>query len=85
MESIYEQLFTNSLTLSINLGDILKIPLVVILLANIFYSFMLLLKVKVLIDTIETESGRKIKRIVYLNLGLSIVVGMLGTFIILLG
>ena len=85
MESIYEQLFTNSLTLSINLGDILKVPLVVILLANIFYSFMLVLKVKVLIDTIGTQSSSKIKRLVYLNLGLSIVIGMLGTFIILLG
>ena len=85
MESIYEQLFTNSLTLSINLGDILKVPLVVILLANIFYSFMLVLKIKVLIDTIGTQSSSKIKRIVYLNLGLSIVIGMLGTFIILLG
>lgn len=85
MESIYEQLFTNSLTLSLNLGDILKIPLVVILLANIFYSFMLLLKVKVLIDTIGTRSSGKIKKIGYLNLGISIVIGILATFIILLG
>ena len=85
MESIYEQLFTNSLTLSLNLGDILKIPLVVILLGNIFYSFMLVLKVKILIDTIGTQSNSKIKKMVYLNLILSIVIGMLGTFIILLG
>ncbi len=85
MEGIYEQLFTNSLTLSLNLGDILKIPLIVILLANIFYSFMLVLKIKVLIDTIGTRSSGKIKKIVYLNLGISIVIGILGTFIILLG
>ncbi|MFA5622677.1 MAG: DUF5657 family protein [Candidatus Dojkabacteria bacterium] len=85
MESIYEQLFTNSLTLSLNLGDILKIPLVVILLANIFYSFMLVLKIKVLIDTIGTRSSGKIKKIGYLNLGISIVIGILATFIILLG
>jgi len=46
---------------------------------------MLVLKIKILADTIESEANKKIKSIVYINLLVSIVIGILGTFIIILG
>jgi len=85
MEGIYEKLFTDTMRLTINFGDVLKLPLIVILIGNIFYSFMLVLKVKILIDTVDSENNRKIKALVYINLFVSLVVALLATFIILLG
>jgi len=85
MEGIYEKLFTDTMRLTINLGDILKLPLIVILIGNIFYSLMLVLKIKILIDTVESENNGKIKALVYINLLVSLVVALLATFIILLG
>ncbi len=85
MDSIYDQFFTNTYRLSINLGGVLKLPMIVLLIGNIFYSLMLVLKIKILADTIESEANKKIKSIVYINLLVSIVIGILGTFIIILG
>ena len=85
MDGIYEKLFEDTMRFNINLGDVLKLPLIVILIGNIFYSLMLVLKVKILVDTVESENAGKIKALVYINLLVSLVVALLATFIILLG
>lgn len=84
MENLTERIFEESFKLSINVGDILKIPLIVILIGNIFYAFMLVLKVKILVDTVEAEGNSKIKKLVYLNLLISILIGIVGTIITIL-
>ena len=64
---------------------LLKIPLIIILAVCIFYSFMLILKIRILHDTIDLEGSDKAKVLVYANLAISLVVGILGIIIIVLG
>ncbi|HOK59623.1 MAG TPA: hypothetical protein PK432_01460 [Candidatus Dojkabacteria bacterium] len=64
---------------------LLKIPLIIILAVSIFYSFMLILKIRILHDTIDLEGSDKAKVLVYANLVVSLVVGILGIIIIMLG
>ena len=64
---------------------LLKIPLIIILAVCIFYAFMLILKIRILHDTIDLEGSDKAKVLVYVNLVVSLVVGILGEIIIVLG
>ncbi len=64
---------------------LLKIPLIIILAVSIFYSFMLILKIRILHDTIDLEESDKAKVLVYANLVVSLVIGVLGIIIIVLG
>ena len=64
---------------------LLKIPLIIILAVCIFYSFMLILKIRILHDTIDLEESDKAKVLVYANLVVSLVIGVLGIIIIVLG
>ena len=64
---------------------LLKIPLIIILAVCMFYSFMLTLKIRILHDTIDLEGSDKAKVIVYANLVVYLVVGILGIIIIVLG
>ena len=64
---------------------LLKIPLIIILAVCMFYSFMLILKIRILHDTIDLEGSDKAKVLVYVNLVVSLVVGILGIIIIMLG
>ena len=64
---------------------LLKIPLIIILAVCMFYSFMLILKIRILHDTIDLEGSDKAKVLVYANLVVSLVVGILGIIIIVLG
>lgn len=82
MESIYDQIFTDTWQPVINLGDILKIPLIIVLVGVLLYSFMLLLKVRILVDTIDTEGNFKMKTLVSINLFFTIFATVLGTIII---
>ena len=83
--NFYNTLFENTVQPRLNLGDILKVPLVLLVLGNIFYSLMLLLKFKILADTIDSEGTKKLKTLVYINIVVATIVGILGTFIIILG
>ncbi len=69
----------------LKLGDILKIPLILVLLGCLFYAFMLFLKVRILMDTVESENSSKVKALVYINLFISLLVSIIGTIIIVLG
>lgn len=86
MESnIFENIISKDWNPVLDLGDILKIPLVLVLLGCLFYAFMLFLKVKILMDTVESENSSKMKALVYANLLISILVSIIGTIIIVLG
>jgi len=85
MGNIYDEIFANTWEPVLNLGDILKIPLVIILVGVLLYSFMLLLKVRILVDTINSEGNFKMKALVSFNLFITIFATILGTMIILLG
>ncbi|HBB64698.1 hypothetical protein A3K02_00715 [candidate division WS6 bacterium RIFOXYD1_FULL_33_8] len=85
MDNIYTDLFLNTWQPVINIGDIFKIPLILILVAVLFYAFMLTLKVRILSDTIDSEGNSKMKTLVYINLLTCIIASILGTIIILLG
>lgn len=65
--------------------DIIKVPIVLVLIICVFYSFMLLLKTKILVDTVESDGNSKMKVLALLNLLVSIFLGILGTIIIVLG
>ena len=60
---------------------LLKIPLIIILAVCMFYSFMLILKIRILHDTIDLEESDKAKVLVYANLVVSLVIGVLGIII----
>jgi len=64
---------------------LLKIPLIIILAVCMFYSFMLILKIRILHDTIDLEESDKAKVHVYANHVVSLVIGVLGIIIIVLG
>jgi len=59
--------------------------LIIILAVCMFYSFMLILKIRILHDTIDLEESDKAKVLVYANLVVSLVIGVLGIIIIVLG
>ena len=82
---IYTNLFTTLPSFSLNLGDILKIPFVIFLIANVFYSFMLVLKLKILTDTVDSENNGKVRGVVYINLAISLITMIIATILILLG
>ena len=82
---IYTNLFTTLPSFTLNLGDILKIPFVIFLIANVFYSFMLVLKVKILTDTVDSENNGKVRGVVYINLAISLITMIIATILILLG
>lgn len=85
MDDMYNSLFDRQYGISINFKDILKLPLVVFTIGNIFYSFMLTLKIKVLSDTVDSPNNGKIKALVYFNLLISIITAILASILILLG
>ena len=64
---------------------LLKIPFIIIIAVCIFYSFMLILKIRILRDTMDLEESNKVKAVVYINLLISLIAGILGIIIVILG
>ena len=73
--------FLNSLggssnILSFNMLSILKLPIVVILIGNILFSFLLFIRVSILADTFKTPQNKIVKTLVLLYM-LVVLVGTL--------
>lgn len=86
MDDFYNQLFSNTNNFPmITLGSLFKIPLVILLLGNLFYAFMLVLKIRILIDTFDSPSNTRIRTLAYANLAVSVIGAVLGIVLILLG
>jgi hypothetical protein len=83
--NILDNVFKVSLPGLEGLLVLLKIPFIILLAVCIFYSFMLILKIRILRDTIDLEGSNKVKAFVYINLLISLIAGILGIIIVVLG
>ncbi len=83
--NMFDNIFSLNWEPSLSLVGIFKIPLILALLACIFYAFMLFLRTKILVDTVESEGNSNIKILVLANLFVSLIIGIIGTIIIVLG
>lgn len=84
-EDVFKQIININWEPTVSFVDIMKVPLVIVLIVCLFYSFMLFLRTKILIDTVESEENSKMKTLVFINLLISLVISILGTIIIIVG
>lgn len=82
---MFDNIVNTDLNFSLNLGGILKLPLILVLLGCLFYAFMLFLKLRILKDTIDLEGSTKMRVLVFLNLLISLIICLVGVIIIVLG
>jgi len=83
--NILDNVFKVSLPGLEGLLVLFKVPLIILFAVCIFYSFMLILKIRILRDTIDLEESNKVKAVVYINLLISLIAGILGIIIVVLG
>lgn len=84
-DEIFYKIVNTDLNFSLDLGGILKLPLISVLLGCLFYAFMLFLKLRILKDTIDLEGSTKMRVLVFLNLIISLIICIVGVIIIVLG
>jgi hypothetical protein len=84
MDNIYTDIMGGNIHIGINWIDIFKIPLVVVLLGILLYSFLLVLRIKILVDTVDSEGNKKMLLLGYVNLLVTLFTTIVGTIIILL-
>ena len=82
---MFDNIVNTDLNFSLNLGGILKLPLILVLLGCLLYAFMLFLKLRILKDTIDLEGSTKMRVLVFLNLIISLIICLVGVIIIVLG
>ena len=85
MDKIYPTIMGEGFNLGINWINIFKIPLIIVLVGILLYSFLLVLKVKILVDTIDSEGNKRMLFLAYINLLVTLAATIIGTIIILLG
>ena len=69
---------------SLNLAWALKIPGIIILLANILFAILLFLRARILADTVTTPHNKIVKSIVIIYLGVTVVGTLLSTLFLIL-
>jgi hypothetical protein len=80
----YTDIYTNLNFNSLFTGGIVKILVALILFVIIFYSFMLVLKIRVLQDTVDVSSSGIAKIVIRVNLLLTLVGSVIAFILILL-
>lgn len=70
--------------LSINLLNILKIPLFLFLIGNLLFGLLLYLRVRILIDTFSSNENKMIQKIVFGYLLLTIIGSLLAVLFLIL-
>lgn len=68
----------------LGLNFVFKLLFFVILIGYVFYSFLLVIRVRILADTVETPHGKKMQLVAVGHMVLSIVGGFLALLLILL-
>lgn len=68
-----------------DLSWILKVPLAILVAGVIFYNMMMLLRIRILADTVDSNENIGIKRLAYIHTILSIVGCLVSLVLILLG
>ncbi len=84
MDIDYTGIYTNLNFNSLFAGGIVKILVALILFIIIFYSFMLVLKIRVLQDTVDVSSSGIVKIVIGANLLLTLVGSVIAFILILL-
>ena len=64
---------------------IVKIPFVVIIIGLIFYNMMMLLRIRILADTVDSTENPHIKKLAYIYTILSVIFALISLVLILLG
>lgn len=68
-----------------DLSWILKVPLAILVAGIIFYNLMMLLRIRILADTVDSNENPGIKRLAYIHTILSTVGCLISLVLILLG
>lgn len=84
MDIDYSNVYQNINLSFLFAGGLVKILIALLLFAIVFYSFMLILKIRVLQDTVEVSPQGLSKTVIIVNLLISIVGAILGFILILL-
>lgn len=64
---------------------LIKIPFVVIIIGLIFYNMMMLLRIRILADTVDSSENPSIKKIAYVYTIFSVILSLISLVLILLG
>lgn len=85
-EYIFDNLKKSQMgSINLQLSNLLKLPLGIILFGNILYAFILLLRIRILADTFESSGNAKIKILIYAYLGTAVVGGLIALLFVVLG
>jgi len=71
-------------TLSFDITSLLKLPIILILIGNIFFAVLLFLRVRILADTFKTPENKIVKAIILLHTGIVLVGTLLSLLFIIL-
>jgi len=71
-------------TLSFDITSLLKLPIILILIGNIFFAVLLFLRVRILADTFKTPENKIVKAIILLYTGIVLVGTLLSLLFIIL-
>lgn len=75
----------SSNSIRFDIFKLLKFPIAIIVFGNILFNVFLMLRVRILADTLSTQDNRIVKTIVVINLLIGIVGGILALLFMLIG
>jgi hypothetical protein len=81
---ILENLTNNGRTFSFNILTILKIPVILALLGNIFFAAMLFLRIRILADTFKSPRNKMVKGIMSIYIALVVLGTLLSLLLVIL-
>jgi hypothetical protein len=82
--NILQELSFNGGAFSLNFLTILKVPIILALLGNIFFSAILFLRVRILADTFKTPRNKTVKQFIMLYIALVIIGTLLSLLFVIL-
>jgi hypothetical protein len=82
--NILQNITLNGETFSFNLLTVLKIPIILALLGNIFFSTILFLRVRILADTFKTPGNKMVKKLMVVYVALVIIGTLLSLLFVIL-
>ena len=84
IDDLLNNLGGNSGTLSFDITSLLKLPIILILMGNIFFAVLLFLRVRILADTFKTPENKIVKTVILLYTGIVLVGTLLSLLFIIL-
>jgi hypothetical protein len=74
----------SSESLSFSITSLLKLPIILILIGNIFFAILLFLRVRILADTFQTPQNKTVKTVILLYIGTVLVGTLLSLLFVIL-